>query len=356
VRASFILPAAILLAIAAPTSATTYSVCPDGSGDFETIQDGIDAAVDGDVVELCDAVFSGTGNGNCDFLGKAITVRSASGEPEQCVVVPFGGAAFYFASGEGPSSVLEGITIRGGSSPFFGGGIVCYESSPTIDNCMIVENEALSGGGIRIVFGTPVFRGCTINANTAPGDWHGSGYGGGVLCELTDARFESCLITGNWTNGVAGGCCILGGSMQFINCTISGNQGADGGGLYVYYPTTAALENCILWGNCASGSGDEAFLEQASTVLALTCSDVDSSGISGPGAVQYLSGNLFVNPLFCDPADCSAAPTTAGDYRLAANSPCLDAPGCGLVGALEQGCGPIPVEASSWGWIKSLYR
>jgi hypothetical protein len=147
-----------------------------------------------------------------------------------------------------------------------------------------------------------------------------------------------------------------GGSPEFINCTISGNRSARGGGLNIYNPTTVTLENCILWGNCATGSGDEAFLELTSTVLALTCCDIDSSGISGPGVVQYLSGNLFTNPLFCEPESCSAAPTIAGDYRLAENSPCLDAPGCGLIGALEQGCGAIPVEASSWGWIKSLYR
>jgi hypothetical protein len=126
--------------------------------------------------------------------------------------------------------------------------------------------------------------------------------------------------------------------------------------LYIDSPTTVTLENCILWGNCATGSGDEAFVGYGNPVLTLTCSDIDSSGISGPGTVQYLTGNLFTNPLFCEPETCSAAPTVAGDYRLAANSPCLDAPGCGLIGALEQGCGPIPVEASSWGWIKSLYR
>jgi pectin methylesterase-like acyl-CoA thioesterase len=88
----------IVLATALSPGATTYHVCPDGSGDFTTIQAAIDAAVDGDVVELCDAVFSGDGNGNCFFRGKAITVRSASGVPEQCVVLGWAGMAAFIES------------------------------------------------------------------------------------------------------------------------------------------------------------------------------------------------------------------------------------------------------------------
>ncbi|MBU0640102.1 MAG: hypothetical protein KKB50_14650 [Planctomycetes bacterium] len=43
---------------------------------FDAIQDGIRAAVAGDTVLLLDGTYTGTGNHNLDFAGKAITVRS----------------------------------------------------------------------------------------------------------------------------------------------------------------------------------------------------------------------------------------------------------------------------------------
>ncbi|MCK4305987.1 MAG: hypothetical protein KAY24_17240, partial [Candidatus Eisenbacteria sp.] len=59
--------------------AETYTVQPDGAGDYPTIQAAIDAVVDGDVIELTDGNFYGDGNRDLDYLGKAITVRSQSG-------------------------------------------------------------------------------------------------------------------------------------------------------------------------------------------------------------------------------------------------------------------------------------
>jgi hypothetical protein len=57
-----------------------------------------------------------------------------------------------------------------------------------------------------------------------------------------------------------------------------------------------------------------------------------------------------IDPLFCD--------QEAGDFTLREGSPCLpeDPFGCGLVGALGQGCGAVSIESKSWGAIKGLYR
>lgn len=57
-----------------------------------------------------------------------------------------------------------------------------------------------------------------------------------------------------------------------------------------------------------------------------------------------------VDPLFCDPV--------VGDVTLRADSPCLpeNSGGCGLIGALDQGCGSVSVESKSWGSIKGAYR
>ena len=75
-------------------------------------------------------------------------------------------------------------------------------------------------------------------------------------------------------------------------------------------------------------------------------------------AQDTIDGNFSADPLFCNP--------DAGDFTLAADSPCL--PGqhphgddCGLIGALGQGCAsstevPDPsVLPTTWGVVKSLF-
>jgi hypothetical protein len=57
-----------------------------------------------------------------------------------------------------------------------------------------------------------------------------------------------------------------------------------------------------------------------------------------------------VDPAFCD--------VSSKDFTVAQDSPALPAHsnGCGQIGALGQGCGPVSVEARSWGSIKAEYR
>jgi hypothetical protein len=105
------------LAVVATAGAAVYVVSPDGAGDFVTIQEAVDAALDGDVIELTDGVFMGECNTDIDYLGKSITVRSRSGNPEACIIdcrdsMPRRG--FMFHSGEDENAVLEGVTIRNG--------------------------------------------------------------------------------------------------------------------------------------------------------------------------------------------------------------------------------------------------
>jgi hypothetical protein len=115
IRVILVLTLGVLLQ-AAPGGAATYVVRPDGSGDYPNIQAAINASASGDVIELTDGTFTGTGNRDVDFGGKAVTVRSQSGVPESCVIDcestnenPYRG--FLFVAGEGPGSVLRGLTI-----------------------------------------------------------------------------------------------------------------------------------------------------------------------------------------------------------------------------------------------------
>jgi len=92
----------------------------DGSQEqpFGTIQEGIDAAVNGQTVIVLDGTYAGNGNCDISFYGKAIALQSENG-PENCIVECDGTASdnhrgFYFHNGEHPDSVLDGFTITNG--------------------------------------------------------------------------------------------------------------------------------------------------------------------------------------------------------------------------------------------------
>ena len=61
---------------AAPAVADTYTVSPDGLGDYPTIQTAVDDAGDGDVIELTDGTFTGDGNRDVVVPAVNLTIRS----------------------------------------------------------------------------------------------------------------------------------------------------------------------------------------------------------------------------------------------------------------------------------------
>jgi hypothetical protein len=95
---------------------STYLIKPDGTGDYPNIQAAIDAVVDGDIIELTDGTFEGSGNYNIHLLGKAITVKSQSGNFQDCIIKPgiFSGKnrrGFWIDGNEPPESVIKDLTI-----------------------------------------------------------------------------------------------------------------------------------------------------------------------------------------------------------------------------------------------------
>ncbi|MCA9751627.1 MAG: hypothetical protein KC591_05505 [Gemmatimonadetes bacterium] len=77
---------------------------------------------------------------------------------------------------------------------------------------------------------------------------------------------------------------------------------------------------------------------------------IEENNLGITNAADYPADNLFAFPLFCDPS--------RGDYTLSAGSPCLpeNNPWGRTLGALSQACGPVGVDDTSWGQIKSSYR
>lgn len=71
--------AACALLAALPIHAAVLHVCPDGTGDYPDLHAAVQAATDGDEIELCDGVFEGLVNLELDLGPKSLTFRSLHG-------------------------------------------------------------------------------------------------------------------------------------------------------------------------------------------------------------------------------------------------------------------------------------
>jgi len=244
----------------------TIYVDDDGPADFNNIQAAIDDSNDGDTILVADGRYTGEGNRDIEFRGKAITVKSENG-PENCIIDCQGTKTephrgFYFHSGEGEDSVADGFTITNGYAPEeqigydvrpCGGAIFCNGSSPTITNCIIKDNASAMegvGGGICCEDSTTMIQNCTIRNN-----WARQGGGIYAYCPVVVA---DCIITSNYVFGpgdrtVDGGGISCGEGAAVVNCRITDNRARNGGGIRCRRP--CIIRNSVFTGNRAEHRG-----------------------------------------------------------------------------------------------------
>lgn len=199
---------------------------------------------------------------------------------------------------------LDGFTIRNGNSKSGTGGIACSGAAEIAHNT-ITACTGYYGGGLGVLSGAPIVRNNVFRANTAS-------QGAAIDVEAGSPTIRDNLIVGNASaNGsgfymnaqtlpaVYGNTIVANGSStssitlrgwtgafsKFANNIVAFNKGA---GLYENGSKSEAMHHNDVFGNTT-----------------------DYYGVKPAGA-----GNLRVDPLFVN--------TATGDYRLRANSPCLD--------------------------------
>jgi len=238
-----------ILANATIAEAANWYVKQDGTGAAPTIQAGIDSAATGDTVLLAAGVFTGIGNRDIDFRGKAITVTSESGADLTIVDCEGVSLAFNFESGEGSGSVLSGLTITNGNGAD-GGGIQVTNGSPVIQNNVLTNCTGGRGGGLYCVGpAAPLILSNTISHNTAT-------IGGGIM---VDSGANPTISD----NTIGHNSAILGGGIYDASgttCTISGNHLLSnestykGGAIAVTMNSTPEIDSNVIEGNSATAS------------------------------------------------------------------------------------------------------
>ncbi len=320
-----------LFVYAAPAATAATLLVP---GDFATIQAAIDAAVDGDTIDVA----AGTYLEVIDFLGKDIHVRAISGPDMTTIDAESADAVVRFANGEPSTAILEGFTIANGQTGFLapgnGGGIAIEGASPTVRGNHIIDNVTpWFGAGIYVNGGAPTIEDNTIESNgffcliaDAP-----CGLGAGIYVEEA-----TVLLVGNrFYSNVApsqGGAVFTGtnANVTLVNNVIDGNSGGLGGGVVAGPDSVVDMFNNLIVDNTAfgystllgpiDGFAGGVWAREDSTVT------MNSNTIAGNAASGFIGTETTGGGLLVETADFSAVNmivwnnTAAVDPQIAAGS------------------------------------
>ena len=276
---------------------TNYEIKQDGSGDFISIQAGIDVAIDQDAI----LVYPGTYYENIDFMGKKIVVSSLFIEEQDNsyiynTIIDGGqnGSCVKFSGGEDNTSILSGFTLQHGSGTerfningsYAGGGIYCFDCTAVIENCIITNNSADAGGGIfsdanlSDGYSSPLLKNCTIKYNHAFNAF--GGIGSGFYSRFDFDQNSPCNIycnTASYAND-------FGGSFIDYNPTIA----------YIDTFTVLEPDNTFF---CFHHGQDELHINHAkhepinSDLYVSPSGDDNNSGLSNDDPLQRISTALI---------------------------------------------------------------
>jgi hypothetical protein len=277
-------PLLISLCLTSTALATTWTVDDDGAADFNTIQEAINFAIDGDEIVVMPGTYTGPGGEGVvvDMVGKAVWLHSSDGPEVTSIDGETLSHGIRCGSGETGKTIIDGFSVTNG----LGGGVSCGVGSSIIANCRIFGNGmsdypySPTGGGIYVNFySNATIVNCDVFDNhvsgyCSPPPGLGGAYGGGIYVNhYSNVTIENCRI---FDNSVINGC-------------------GYGGGLYIASINNVSLLNSTICGNSNNGVPDQ-IVGEYNNGGGNTIEDVcpnDCPDINGDGYVDVLD-LLFV--------------------------------------------------------------
>ncbi len=261
---------------------------------YPTIQAGIDAAVDGDMV----IVAQGTYFENVNFGGKSITVTSTDPNETAATVIDAAGSGTVvtFPDVASANCVLTGFTVINGDTLANGGGMLCLNGSIEINNCIISDNSATeNGGGIYTMYADLTLTKCVFSRNSAYGVGNLAG-GGGIFTRRGDLILTDCQFNYNKAlNSSGGGIRCTRAELTLAGCTFVSNTSVREGGGVSTDEERATLTDCKFNGNSAKYGGGMCNSHRGATVT--NCVFASNSAERGGGicTLDLNSGDLSLN-------------------------------------------------------------
>jgi hypothetical protein len=295
---------------------------------YTSIQQALDDARDGDVIEVC----AGTYPERLTVEGKALTLRSREGAEKTVVDAQQLGVALSVSGGA--ALTVDGLTLRGGTDPGNGGNLYCSFSTLWLEGSRLEGGSAVTGGGLGATSCDGHVVGNTFEGNEA---WSG----GAAWVYGDELAFEENVFVSNHADG-AGGAIYLYGSSPVTGNLFEGNDaalsagalyvdqgagevrgntfrdnlsGGDGGALYLFAGTPQVLTNRFVSNRAGARGGALAALDSEIEVAnSLLRGNVADEG--GALSLQGVTGTLRQLVMLRNEAATGSALAADGDVEL----------------------------------------
>ncbi len=238
-------------------------------------------------------VLVGSGTDGTALLDGVAVHGGNADEPDWQRYQHSGGGMFMMAG----SPTLSNCTFTGNQATFTGGGIACSAGSPIIKSCTIQDNRAQSGAGISCSAGSrPAISDSVICYNIA--DSAEDSRGGGLLVDQSSPLVQNCMFVANQAHpvppdddvlpGTGGGaiCCANDANAVVTASTFIDNHSTDDGGAICSHHSRLQVTNGTFLRNSSEDAGGAIYLQQSQPV------DVTNSLFAGNSATYY-GGALF---------------------------------------------------------------
>jgi hypothetical protein len=315
-----------------PTGTTIFvdinnnSGTEDGSANypFNTIQEGIDVAVSGDMVGVAPGTYH-------EKLLVTAGLQIVGTDPSTTIVDGMGTGTVVTMQG---ASLLKGFTIQHGKASF-GGGIAVI-GNPTIKNNIIQNNIHTSGGAGSAIYGN--ISSAIITNNIITGN---IGDTQAVSGAISFFNASSPYIANNVISNTHGYAAInltlpTGNRPVIVNNTVVNNVAAG-----IKVDTRVNQNGMIIANNIVSGNSAGIQMEYGTpaNLPILQHNDVfgNSANYVGMSDITGIEGNIAADPLFAD------------EFHLSQASPLVDAGSLGFFAISDFDGDPRPLDGNNDG-------